>query len=551
MKKKRIWAYIILTLLVAVYVVLYSVNLNPLYPEGAFFYCVVLSIYLATYCITDGTTLVFESDSSGRRMRLNRGNKSLRVVIVIAAAAWLIYFGVSIYSSVLFHSSAYRDQLGEYQERVFTEEISTADFENVPIVDEELARKLADKKLGERPALGSQVVLGDPVIQYVNGKLVWVVPLQHSGFFKWLQNMEGSAGYIVVSATNMQDCTYVEDYKIKYQPGAYFFDNLMRHARFSGGLFTGLTDYSFELNEEGEPFWVITTYKNLVGFSLPEATGILLVNAQTGEVSRHTLENLPDWVDRVQPESFIMEQLNNKGTYVHGIFNFSNFEKYETSQGEMIIYNDGRCYLFTGLTSVGSDESAIGFVMVDMVTKESIMYRISGATEYAAQGSAEGKVQNLDYRASFPLILNISNQPTYFMTLKDYEGLIKQYAFVSVKDYSVVGTGETIVAAQRDYEQAIRNAAGSGEDIDFNETTQKTKVEGTVLRIAAEVSNGTTIYKVIIDTRPDIIFHVLFDLSDELALTKEGDLVALEFYDTGEKPFETAVSFDNLMFSQR
>lgn len=146
-------------------------------------------------------------------------------------------------------------------------------------------------------------------------------------------------------------------------------------------------------------------------------------------------------MDRVQPEDFVIEQITNRGNYVHGIFNFANKDKYRPSDGHNIVYNNGECYLFTGLTSVGADDSAIGFIMVDMVTKEPIMYEMSGATEEAGQLSAQGRVQDLGYQASFPIILNIDSQPTYFMTLNDDIGLIKQYAFVSVTNYSTVGTG--------------------------------------------------------------------------------------------------------------
>ena len=152
-------------------------------------------------------------------------------------------------------------------------------------------------------------------------------------------------------------------------------------------------------------------------------------------------------VDRIQPESFILTQINNKGEFVHGWLNFADRDKFRASQGHMIIYNNDRCYLFTGITSIGGDDSAIGFIMVDMVTKEPKMYQMSGATEMAAQQSAQGKVQQYGYSASFPMIINLDGKATYFMTLKDRAGLIKQYAFVSVSNYTNVGTGETIDSA--------------------------------------------------------------------------------------------------------
>jgi hypothetical protein len=294
-------------------------------------------------------------------------------------------------------------------------------------------------------------------------------------------------------------------------------------------LFQGFTDYSFELDDNGQPHWVVSTYKNRRGFALPEATGAIIINAETGEHTRYSIQNLPQWVDRIQPEDFVMNQINNQGEYVHGIFNFANKDKFQTSEGEMIIYNNGRCYLFTGLTSVGRDESAIGFMMVDMVTKESIRYQISGATEWSAQKSAEGKVQNLRYEASFPLIMNVDGVPTYFMTLKDAEGLIKQYAFVSVENYSIVGTGETIREANNDYVQNLRS---SGSNVTVGTGSLQTK-SGLVDRIASEFDGSQTVYRLTLQGQGGIIYEVQASASDQLALTQPGDRVELK-YSEGE-----------------
>ena len=252
---------------------------------------------------------------------------------------------------------------------------------------------------------------------------------------------------------------------------------------------------------------------------------------------------MPEWVDRVQPESFVLNQINNRGEYVRGFLNFSNKDKFTASDGHIIVYNDGNCYLFTGLTSVGADDSTIGFIMVDMVTKESYQYNLGGgATEEAAQKSAAGKVQQYGYYASFPLIININNTPTYFMTLKDNEGLIKQYAFVSVKNYQIVGVGETISAAQKDYVSGL-TAAGS-EDLKGDETTQEEKVSGTVTRIASEVKDGQTTYKFLLDTSAGTMYISSANVSEELALTSAGDAVEVTFSGKVDNVV-TVVGFDN------
>lgn len=549
MKKiKKSYLLILAILLVLFYIFFATPNLNPIYSDGAFFWLVLISIIVFIVQFYGQKVFSQMDDSQGKVVfKMNHQVKIKKWLLFSLGGLWLIYLIVMLISTPLFNSEAYRNQMKDPEVKSFSSHVQAIDLDQIPIVDKELAYKLADKKLGEKPSLGSQVELGEPTIQQVNGKLVWVVPLHHSGFFKWLSNMDGAQGYIIVAANSMQDVTYVEDYKIKIQPDSYFFDDLVRHARIWGSFFTGITDYSFEIDDDGNPFWVVTTYRNNWGFSLPEANGILLIDAQTGETKRYALDEIPSWIDRVQPEDFLIDQIDNKGEYIHGVFNFSNYEKFRSSNGDIIVYNDGRCYLFTGITSVGSDESAIGFYMVDMVTKEPIMYKMNGATEYAAMKSAEGKVQDLKYNATFPLIINMEGMPTYFMTLKDNEGLIKNYAMVSVEDYSTVGVGATLEEALSDYQVQLKNNGLVLPETPSAE--EKETLSGTVMRIAQEVTQQSTVYYLILNEAPNYIFRIESGINSELALTQPGDQVSVEFVDH-VSGIVTVTSFDNLQFTQ-
>ena len=540
----------VITLLVLLYVFVEAPTLSPLYLDGAIFWAMLITIYVGLNALMKIGEFSFDAEKTQPGQvpfSFSARQKFPKLSAVIIAVPWILIVVVMILCSVFFQWKAYRDQLGEPEVKKFDNEVQAIDVAQIPIVDENLALQLAQKKLGERPALGSQVALYSATIQMVDGELVWVVPLYHSGFFKWLTNLSGTPGYIVVSATNTNDVRYVEGYKIKYHPGSYLLFDITRKVRFGPGLMTGITDYSFELDDEGQPYWAISTYKNSRGFSLPEADGIILLNATTGQMDRYGMDEVPEWVDRVQPEDFVLTQIANRGNYVHGIFNFANKDKYRPSEGHNIVYNNGRCYLFTGLTSVGSDDSAIGFIMVDMVTKEPIMYEMSGATEEAAQRSAEGRVQDLKYRATFPIILNIDSQPTYFMTLKDNIGLIKQYAFVSVTNYSTVCTGESVSAAMRDYENKLRS--------DGVTTIGKLggvveQLEGTILRISGEYSGGNTVYKFLLSEKPDILFIAESTAGAELALTQPNDKIQVEYSLSSDGTAEVT-SFDNLLFTQK
>jgi hypothetical protein len=541
--KKSIITNSILTIIMLILGYLNAPNLNPLYGDGAFTLLFVLSLYIFVNAVSNLKMFNLSTNVNGQPvLDLNKNFSFKKGGIITIIALWVLFFIVVFGSSSLFNWRAYKDQMKEPEVKTFSNDMSIVDVNQVPIVDKALATKLADKKLGEKPSLGSQVTLGEPTIQQVNKKLMWVVPLRHSGFFKWLTNMDGTPGYVTVSATNVQDVKNVENFKVKIQPNLYFNDDLTRTVRFKEALFKGITDYSFEIDDEGNPFWVVTTYKNMRGFALPEADGVVLVNASSGETKSYSLKDVPNWVDRVQPEDFIMRQINNKGQFVEGIFNFSNRNKFQTSEGSIIIYNQDRCYLFTGITSVGADESAIGFYMVDMVTKQATLYQMPGATEYSAMNSAQGNVQDLGYTATFPVVLNVSGQPTYFMTLKDNEGLIKQFAFVSIKDYSVVGTADTVSGAMKNFEKSMINTAGKSNE-ENQEPKEKIKVSGTVDRIGVSVESGYSVYIISLVENAEKLYKVSIDKSSTLSITKPGDLVLIEYQD--EQPIIIATSFEN------
>ncbi len=536
---------ILLTLFWAIAYIVNPIAINLSYASSAWTLLIVITSYLVINSLEVVRGLNLVAISSGQeKIDIRPMVKRAKKRVIVLAIIWVSFFLVSIASMALFNYRAYRDQFGESVLTDFSDDVQLVDLSQVPIVDKVLARTLADRKLGEDPGLGSQVFVGEPVIQQINGELVWAVPLHHSGFFMWFSNMSGARGYIKVSATDLQDIELVNT-PIKYQPNSYFFDDINRYVRLlKGQLFSGLTDYSFEISDEGDAYWIITLYENRWLFSLPEATGVITLNATTGDIAEYSMSDIPSWVDRVQPEEYIINQINNQGQYVHGIFNFSNRDKFMSSSQMAIVYQEGNCFLFTGLTSVGADESAIGFLMVDMVTKESKLYRISGATEYAAMLSAQGAVQQFGYFATSPIIINHNGIPTYFITLKDNSGLIKQYAFVSVENVTLVGTGDTITEALRDYNSDI-GATNSF----VEESGEEIVVSGNILRIASETGDFGQNYNFILEGIENKIFYAPQELSVELSLSQVGDEVNISYYETDDGIIKV-IFFDNTEFSQ-
>ena len=472
-----------------------------------------------------------------------------KIPVLLVGIAILYAFVLPLFtSSPIFRNQDYRNLIGKVKEGdKITNQIAPISMNEIRVVDESLAYLLGEKILGSQPALGSQAHLGEFFIQKVNGKLFWVAPLEHSGFFKWLNNKQGTTGYVMVSATNERDVKLVQEVNgkpilLKYQREAYFGSNLHRYLYFNGYNHIGLTDFSFEIDDAGVPYWVVTKYTKKVGFSGNDATGVIVVNAQNGAIKEYNIKNTPSWVDRIQPISFIKDQLNDWGEYVKGYWNFSNENKLQITEDLTLVYGkDNKSYWYTGITSVGKDESAVGFVLVDTRTKETTFYKQSGATEYAAQSSAQGKVQEKGFVASLPIPYNINNIPTYVMTLKDNGGLVKMYAMVSIADYTIVGTGNTMREALTAYKTAFNS---SGNKINVDSKSAKKVTEAVVIRIQNDVKNGNSFYYFTLKDNATI-FVGSSQISNQLPLTAVGDLVKISYDEENEEIIDVS-TFENL-----
>lgn len=271
-----------------------------------------------------------------------------------------------------------------------------------------------------------------------------------------------------------------------------------------------------------------------------------MCDVQNGDCEWYSVEDAPEWIDIIQPEQFIKWQLENYGKYVHGWLNFSNKDKLSVTEHMTTVYNNGDCYYYTGMSSVGNDEGTVGFMMINTRDKSSVMYRMVGVTEAGAMRSAEGEVQDMGYSATCPIPLNLGGIPTYFLTLKDNEGLVKSYAMVNIKDYSSVGIGTTIAEARRNY---INKLNSKGNNVVFTEEAFGYTKEGVVTRITANIESGNSYYYMIIDDDMTKLYMASYMISEELPVTREGDKVKINYVDESNGTINI-VEFDNLNLSQ-
>ena len=408
-------------------------------------------------------------------------------------------------------------------------EIST---ENIPVVDKDTASRLGLRKLGEMTDLVSQFEVDETYYTQINyqGNPYRVTPLEYGDAFKWLGNRkQGIPAYLTVNMVTQETTLVRLEQGIKYSNTEYFMRYLPRYLRFQypTKMFDNI---SFELDEQGTPYYVASTYSFKIGlFNGRDMDGAVLCNALTGECEYFPKDQIPTWVDQLYRSDMIIEQLTYNGKYQSGYWNsiFGQKGVLQPTDGYNYIAMNDDVYLYTGITSAAGDESNLGFVLVNMRTKETAYYTCPGAEEYSAMSSAQGMVQDLGYSATFPILLNVNDRPTYFVSLKDSAGLVKMYAYIDVQQYQVVGTGTTLQSAKESYAQKLKEEANI--DTAPNGDTQKpatVQVKGAVEQIVPAVVEGNTRYY--IRLKGDATVYVAeISVNPALPFVKAGDSLTL------------------------
>ena len=359
------------------------------------------------------------------------------LVIVLGVGIGVINFVLS----PLFNSKSYKNRINVDSSTEFTSEVPLVDFNSLPLIDKDSSQKLGDRVMGQMPELVSQFYVSDMYTQ-INYKksVVRVTPLEYDGIIKYFTNRKsGVKGYITVDSVSGEVHLTKLDQGMKYVPSAMFNENLYRKLRFSYPTKI-FGDISFEIDEEGVPYFIVPVL-SYSGVGLKrDVKGVIIFNPVDGSSEYYDVASVPTWVDNVYKADVILEQVNDWGKYTNGYWNsiFGQKNVVATTEGyNYIAYNDD-VYLYTGITSLANDESNIGFILTNMRTKETKYYAVPGAEEYSAMASSEGQVQQMGYRSTFPLLINLNGRPTYLMSLKDNAGLVKMYSFVDVVDYQKV-----------------------------------------------------------------------------------------------------------------
>lgn len=456
--------------------------------------------FIILLCIVFSVCMIFLQGfrSNSVKEYFEYTKKRLAVPFGIIILAILVVLVGGITGWVVFRAKAY-SELMPMSTGDFASEVSEIGWSQIPLLDEDSANNLANRKLGELSDLVSQFEVDDNSAQInYEGNPVRVNYLNYSDFFKWWNNRStGIPAYIRIDMRSQEVEVVRLEAGIKYSPSEYFNRNLTRHLRFQYPTLM-FDDVNFEIDDEGTPFWIASVLTKRIGlFGGADIKGAVLVNAVTGESQYYDIEDVPSWVDRAYSADLIVDQYDYYGRYHNGFWNsiFGQKDCTETTDGFNFIAQDDDVWMYTGITSVTGDRGNIGFILVNQRTKEARYYSCAGAEEYSAASSAEGAVQQFSYKATFPLLLNISDQPTYFMALKDAAGLVKMYAMVNVQQYQIVATGNTVSDCQQRYhELLIENQILAEEEPEPEPEIELLKVSGKIEEIRSANIDGNTIY---------------------------------------------------------
>ena len=469
------------------------------------------------------------------------------VLVVIVAVGMLV-------SSVVFRAGSYKKIISVDESKTFSSDIQEADFQSVPVLDNDAAAALANRTLGDLASINKvsqfEVSSDFTQINYKNSP-VRVTTLAYGDIFKWIKNTStGFPGYIVVDmVTQKAELVMLDEGNyIRYSTNEHFGKYLMRHVRFNYPTYIFDTPH-FEIDESGNPFWLCPVLDKTIGlFGGTDVKGVVIVNAISGECKEYGIDEVKtdkslQWIDSIYSSDLLVEQYNYYGKYVNGFINSligQEGVKIATEGSNFLAMNDD-VYMYTGVTSISGDQAIIGFVLVNMRTKDANFYTVSGAKEYSAAASAEGVVQDYKYIATFPILLNVSGQPTYFMSLKDSNNLVKRYAMVNVQNYQVVVTGETIAECTEAYAAKLKqNNINIKVDIDQikqdtnnSENPDAPKVEtvklkGKIADIRSAVMNGDTVYFIKL-AENKAYFTITAADSQNVVILNVGDSVTVEY----------------------
>ena len=527
-KTLRIVAAVVIgTILTALayYLMLPAINI---YNTGFWTFLILVLLF---YGLPMGVITGLDTTGKGKKKSVGKVKLNKVFLILVAIPLAVLMLG-GIASSTFFNARKYAAVI-EVQQSDFSEDMPEADVvTNISLMDTASAAILGNRELGALSDVVSQYNVSHDYNQInYRGTPKKVANLEYVDFFRWLNNSaNGVPGYVMVDPVG-NDADYVKfENPMIYVDSAFFGEDLMRKLRFSypTKIFSSV---NFEVDDEGNPFYIVSCMKPRVGlFGAMDVNEVIIFNPCDGTSEIYSVEESPAWIDNVYDGTLACEKYDWYGTLSRGFWNsvIGKRDCKMTTQGYGYIVRGDDVWYYTGITSVTSDESNIGFIISNARTGEYKYYPVIGAEEYSAMGAAQGEVQEKGYVASFPSLINVEGEATYIMVLKDENGLVKLYALVNVENYSIVATGDSQSSAKQAYlDELAKRGVISEEELPTPET-KTAEITVTSVRLAT-VGGETVVY---LTAEDGIVYRGALSSDESLILITEGMTLTLEYSDT-------------------
>ncbi|HFI0126899.1 TPA: hypothetical protein ACGO9G_001317 [Streptococcus suis] len=531
MKRKLIgfaWLALILEMLVYYWYQLPAINVFSL----GFWVFVLQSTALAWLILlfSHPTGLIQQATKvTGRQRQVTTYNINPKLPAFLSwtGRLWLVVvlglIGLGIFNSPIFRAKDYAAVIS-VTDADFKSDFPETDISKLALLDRASAEKIGDTYLGTIDKV-SQFGISDDYRQITIGQQPFrVSPLEYKSFWKWLSNHQDGIGYYVkVNQTTGKAELAKLSKSMHYSDSEYLFNDTMRHLRLQYPT-TIFGKPSFEVDDQGNPYYIATTYQPKFGLSSNDPTGAIVLDAVTGESKEYSLAEIPEWVDRVYSASNVISRVDHHYTYQNGFWNtiFSQTGVKHTTDSYNYISIGSDIYLYTGITSATADSSNLGFILVNMRTREITNYKLASATETAAQESAEGEVQEKGYQATAPSLVKLADTAYYLVSLKDDAGLVKSYALVDAEDYQQVTVNNDVANL---ISQVTGRDATSLAGLSTNESGEVEEAEvisGKVEALGSQMIAGSTVYYIQSEGQ---IYKVKAteDSTDKLPFIKVGD----------------------------
>lgn len=500
------------------------------------------------------------------------GDDSREYVPMVVGVVVAALFGfMAIVNSTLFRAQSYAELVPQIESHEWLSDFQPKDPRHFRVSSPENALFLAGRAIGQATtidargqpnSIGSQFTVNDGVssVQIIKNELWTIVPLDWSGWGPQFSPTPGVPGYIKVSGENpIIPAEYVSlknGNEFRYTPEATFSKNLNRLVwRHHPNKY--IADIHLEIDEEDKPHYIVSLAVPNIGWWGEKVVGALIVDPVTGAGVEKFLPlgEIPSWVDRVEAEYIVHRNIDFHGKFAQGFFNKSWYGNsvLAATQTHFGYGSDGQPVFATGITAhnttmtdASRSDSLVAVYYTNTRTGKTVEYLLQGgATEHRAieQCNLIGDVRNRGYHGTTPQLYNVYGHISYVVPLQNASHAFAGVAIVAVMNPQIIAWGQNAHEAELAYKQVI---VANSSQMAIEGTRKLSTITGTVERFGSMLVSGSTTFFIQVKS-VDHLFTVPVTASAKVPVTKIGDTVWIEYYDSGETVMPVN-RFDNKSF---